>query len=87
MAQLYPSLFSFHLRGISPGRLAKNNHQGESLLSARQAGGALRNPGASMYARQKQLLDLIQDLGWLTPEQQTLNNILAYAARRSKGQI
>lgn len=90
MAQLYPSLFSFHLAGVSLSHLVQNRRggTGENNLPKRSTPPTasiefnLRGAGASMYARQKQFLDRLQGLSWLSPEQRTLKNIIAYAATK-----
>lgn len=85
MAQLYPSLFTFHMLGASPGRLVKNRSQ----LPVKNVVGVLpvircehpvRTAGDPLFFKQKQLLDLVKTAGLLSPDQQTLSSILAYAA-------
>ena len=92
MAQFYPSLFSFHLLGERPGWLAKkqdsmpgsNNRQAVSLLPANLQQQIAESKDNPLFFRQKQLLNLIHQLGLAGPQQQTLNKILAYAAIRQK---
>lgn len=92
MAHLYPSLFTFHLMGVSPGLQAKkqsksqlkNGQQRLSILPALPASHFQRTTGSPLFSRQKQLLDLIKDLGLLAPDSQVLKNILAYAAGKQK---
>lgn len=85
MAQLYPSLFTFHMLGASPGRLAKKNSQLPAknevgVLPAMQCEKSMRTTNDPLFSKQKQLLDLIKEIGLLSPDEETLSSIMAYAA-------
>lgn len=91
MTQFYPSLFCFHLLGATIGNTPKKNaipqkngDQKASFIPRTLLEQTVHNMGSPLFVKQKQLLDLIEHLGLFRPEQQSLNNILAYASGKQK---